>query len=132
MYAVIMHAHHIDLVGINLTTYGKRQRALSFNRKFSLWIITLASLNEICRGRPKKLRSEVCQSVKYKWPSPYKKQVRNLEFQLTSVSRGRVRPPLPSGCDSAGPCRCGRCGGRRTNVRRPKNIYIYNFIYKNK
>ena len=28
------------------------------------------------------------------WPSPYKKQVRNLEFQLTSVSRGRVRPPL--------------------------------------
>ena len=29
------------------------------------------------------------------WPSPYKKQVRNLEFQLTSVSRGRVRPPLP-------------------------------------
>ena len=28
------------------------------------------------------------------WHSPYKKQVRNLEFQLTSVSRGRVRPPL--------------------------------------
>ena len=28
------------------------------------------------------------------WPSLYKKQVRNLEFQLTSVSRGRVRPPL--------------------------------------
>ena len=28
------------------------------------------------------------------WPSPHKKQVRNLEFQLTSVSRGRVRPPL--------------------------------------
>ena len=31
------------------------------------------------------------------WPSPYKKQVRNLEFQLTSVSRGRVRPPLGVG-----------------------------------
>ena len=34
------------------------------------------------------------------WPSPYKKQVRNLEFQLTSVSRGCVRPPLgPGGPD---------------------------------
>ena len=28
------------------------------------------------------------------WPSLYKKQVRNLEFQLKRVSRGRVRPPL--------------------------------------
>ena len=28
------------------------------------------------------------------WPSPHKKQVINLEFQLTSVSRGRVWPPL--------------------------------------
>ena len=33
------------------------------------------------------------------WPSPYKKQVRNLEFKLTSVSRGRVRPPLGRGRD---------------------------------
>ena len=32
------------------------------------------------------------------WHSPYKKQVRNLEFQLTSVSRGRVRPPLVHRC----------------------------------
>ena len=30
------------------------------------------------------------------WPSLYKKQVRNLEFQLMSVSRGRVRPPRSS------------------------------------
>ena len=39
------------------------------------------------------------------WSSPYKKQVRNLEFQLTSVSRGRVRPPLalPSPVQSAAP-----------------------------
>ena len=34
------------------------------------------------------------------WPSPYKKQVRNLEFQLTSVSRGRVRPPLGLNIDN--------------------------------
>ena len=37
--------------------------ALSFNRKFSLWITAFATLSEICRGRPKKLSSEVCQSV---------------------------------------------------------------------
>ena len=41
-----------------------RRGAFSFNRKFtiSLWIITFASLSEICRGRLK-LSSKVCQSV---------------------------------------------------------------------
>ena len=63
--------------------------ALIFRRKFSLWIIPFASLSEISLERPKKLSSEVCQSVNHT-----KKQGRNVELQLTSVSRGRIQHPL--------------------------------------
>ena len=76
----------------------KANGALNFIRKFSLWITTLASLNEIFSESKRNL-SRVPQETELgsvpvsQWNSPYKKQFRNLEFQLTSVSRGHVRPP---------------------------------------
>ena len=65
----------------------KANEALIFRRRFSPWITTFASLSA-----PQE--TQLGSVPVSKRASPYKKQGRNVELQLTSASRGRVRHPL--------------------------------------